>query len=221
MATIQQLRAVTPFGDSIGVDESNKVIKGYIVAQTGPFKSGRGVFTRDSLAAIVKLMLAQPEGVKVRYGHPDGGTTAALDSFVGWAKNPRLTNDVVRADLYLSPLAFVSTNGGMSRGDYLLMRAELEPDSLNSSLALETDMQYTDVNSPPVWIPTAIIASDIVDDGDAVHGGLLAAHPKVEELWLRREWSAKKARLSRSPAEIELRRVIRNRKLLSERNALK
>lgn len=178
-----RLRAYPVLANPVGVDEENKVIRGYVVAEVGPFKSGRGQFTHESLEAIVGLMLANPEGTKVRYGHPDGTSEQALDSFIGWDKNPRIDGGKVRADLHLSPVAFLPPkNGGISRGEYLLTRAKLEPASLSSSLALDADEMFLSSQEPPIWTPTVIWASDIVDDGDAVHGAFLSAEDAVAAL---------------------------------------
>ncbi len=226
--TRAMLRANAVLAQPIGVDKENKIIRGYVVAELGPFKSGRGVFDLDSLKEIVRLMNEQPDGVKVRLGHPDGTTAEAVASFIGWAKRARLDGDCVRADLHLSPVAFLSVGGGTSRGDYLLTRAELEPASLGSSLELDCDMAYRlDASGhpmlsdegdllPPVWIPTLIVASDIVDDGDAVHGGLLAREQldrvkQVEEYVLAN--APKVPGKAKSAEEVELRRLHRNRKL--------
>jgi len=219
------LRVNAVAAQPIGVDKEQKIIRGYVVAQLGPFKSGRGAFDLESLRVIVRLMNEQPDGVKVRLGHPDGTTAEAVASFIGWARNARLDGDCVRADMHLSPVAFLTIGGGASRGDYLLARAELEPLSLGSSLELDCDMAYRlDGNGhplvsaagellPPVWTPTLIVASDIVDEGDAVHGGLLAREQldrvrEVEDYVL-----ANPPKRIKSAAEIELRRLHRNSRI--------
>jgi hypothetical protein len=60
--------------------------------------------------------------------------------------------------------------------------AESDADALSSSLVLKTDMEYRtdkkgrplkdddDNELPPLWRPTRLHASDIVDSGDAVDG---------------------------------------------------
>ncbi len=227
--TRAMLRANAVLAQPIGVDKENKIIRGYVVAELGPFKSGRGVFDLESLQAIMRLINDQPEGVKARFGHPDGTTAEALASFVGWSRNAWVEdNERVRANLHLSPVAFLPVGGGTSRGDYLLTRAELEPASLGSSLELDCDMAYrldgkghpllgTEGDLlPPVWIPTLIVASDIVDDGDAVHSGLLAREQldrvrEVEDYVLAN--APKVPAPAKSADEIELRRLHRNRKL--------
>src|SRR4051812_5845969 len=72
------------------VDRQNNVILGYVVAQQGPFKSeGRGEFDGKALRTIVKLMKAEPTGLKSRFTHPDLSSDG-LGKFLGRAKNPRL-----------------------------------------------------------------------------------------------------------------------------------
>jgi hypothetical protein len=64
--------------------------------------------------------------------------------------------------------------------------AENDPQAFGSSLVLQTAKEYRkdkDGNFlsdeegerlPPLWFPTRVHASDVVDEGDAVHGGFLA-----------------------------------------------
>lgn len=190
------LRAQTD-GDLVEVDRKNNVIRGYVVAQEGAFKSeGRGEFDPHSLREIVRLMKAAPNGLKSRFGHPtlsDDG----LAKFLGRSRNPRLgtatvrtedgsrkTVQAVRADLHLDPTSFHTPAGNLGR--YVLDRAESDPDSFSTSLVLRSDKEYRlekngkpkrDTNGnelPPLWRPTALHASDVVDTGDAVDGFLSA-----------------------------------------------
>lgn len=222
----KMLRATAPARPT-SVDLGKKVISGYVVAEVGPFKSGRGAFDLDSLNQIVKLMLAAPDGIKVRYGHPDGTTAQTLDSFIGWARNPRLDGELVRADLHLSEVSFLAAAGSVSRGEYLMTRAQLEPASLGSSLELDADIYYEldsrglpllDQNGellPPIWMPTIIVASDIVDDGDAVHGGLLS-RSQTDTMDAVRESARKRlaAALGQQNEDQKVRREYRNRQML-------
>lgn len=175
----------------IGVDRDKNIIHGYVVAQRGPFKSeGRGEFDDKGLATIVSLMAAKPAGIKSRFAHPSLSGDG-IGSFLGRAKNPRLDDDRVRADLHLDPTAFDTPNGNL--GKYVLDLAESDPDALSSSLVLKTDkvtrldekgrpMLDDDGNElPPLWYPTAVHASDIVDTGDAVDG-LLSAGISIDGL---------------------------------------
>lgn len=193
--TWDRLKAVGP---AQGVDRESKVIRGYVVAQRGPFKSqGRGQFTDESLARIVTLMRqAEPAGLKSRFAHPTESNDA-MGSFLGRARNARLDGDRVRADLHLDPSSFTSPKGNL--GQYVLDLAASDPDALSSSLVLKTDkVEVTDEKGrpktdatgeaiPPVWLPTQLHASDIVDTGDAVDG-LLSAGVDADGLPLGALW---------------------------------
>lgn len=175
----------------IGVDREKRVLRGYVVAQRGAFKTeGRGQFDDESLAQIVRLMKSNPKGTKSRFAHPtlsDDG----LGKFLGRSWDPRIDGDRVRADLHLSASSFESPAGNL--GGYILDLAESDPDALSSSLVIQTDklpvldehgrpeLDEAGKEIPPIWRPTKIHASDIVDEGDAVDG-LLSAQIDVDEL---------------------------------------
>jgi hypothetical protein len=181
-------------GRIAAVDRDKQVIRGYVLAQEGPFKSaGRGAFDRDALQEIVRLGNATRTGLKSRFAHPtlsDDG----LGKHLGRAKNLRLdtaldartgrTVAAVRGDLHFDPSASKTPSGDLA--DYVLSLAESDPDALSSSLVLEADEEVrldakkrplTDADGndlPPLWRPTRLHASDIVDTGDAVDGLLSA-----------------------------------------------
>lgn len=178
-------------GRPIDVDREANVIHGYVVAQEGPFKSeGRGEFDGKALRSILKLMKAEPNGLKSRLGHPTMSDDG-IGKYLGRAKKPwidKLTKEgpdgvpveieIIRADLHLDPSSFDTPSGNL--GKYVLDRAESDSDSFSSSLVLTTDMEYRLDNKgrpkvddagnelPPLWRPTALHASDVVDTGDAV-----------------------------------------------------
>jgi uncharacterized protein YidB (DUF937 family) len=186
MATFECLRAA---GHPVGVDEENKIINGYVVAEMGQFKTGRGEFDKGSLAAIVKLINASSEGVLVNYGHHENvGSSEALDAFLGRAKNARIDGDKVRADLHFNPTAFMSATGGVSRGERLMQRAKTDPGSFSTSLRLAVD-KVRNGSGPPVWRPLEIQSSDVVYIGDAVHGGILSADDAAADEDLRQWWA--------------------------------
>jgi hypothetical protein len=177
------LRA-TATGPLIGVDRDKNVIRGYIVAQEGPFKTeDRGEFDQQSLKTVVRLMNAKPGGLKSRFAHPtlsgDG-----LGTFLGRARNARLDGDRVRADLHLDPTSFDTPNGDL--GGYVMRLADSDPDAFASSLVLKSDKRYRNdargrrarddegKELPPLWRPTILHASDVVDGGEAVDGFLSA-----------------------------------------------
>ena len=179
-------------GNTIGVDRNEEVIRGYVIAQAGVFKDLRGEFDHKSLRQIVRLAKASPAGLKSRFAHPtlsDDG----IGKFLGRSKNIRMDTvlkdgqeiEAVRGDLHLDPSSHKTPAGDL--GGYVLDLAESDPDALSCSLALET-LKEAQLDSkgrpklndqgqevPPLWRPTALHASDIVDTGDAVDG-LLSAH---------------------------------------------
>lgn len=191
MASTEYLRAGA-YGPPVGVDEENKIVRGYVVAQLGPFKTGRGEFDMSGLNAIVGIINATKDGVVVNYGHhPNVGSPEALDAFLGRAKNARIDGDKVRADLHFSSVAFMAHNGGLSRGERLMERFKSDPESFASSLVLSADKRPQRGGRPPLWQPMEIQSSDIVYVGDAVHGGALSADESATDE-LREQWEATK-----------------------------
>lgn len=188
-------------GKIVEVDRNAQVIRGYIVAQQGPFWTpDRGEFDKDGLKEIVKLMKAAPNGLKSRFAHP-GVSSDGIGSYLGRAKDPWLdkitardskgelkTDEivVVRADLHLDPTSRKTPNGDL--GGYIMDLAESDPDALSSSLVTTPDQKYrTDAKGrplkdddgkklPPLWHPLKLHATDMVDTGDAVDGLLSAKH---------------------------------------------
>ncbi len=167
-----------PASGDIGVDLENRVIRGLIAAEAGDFKTGRGTFDQQSLAAIARLINDEPDGVVVNYGHSDAvggvGSAASLDAFLGRAKNARIDGNRVRVDLHLSPVAFMGADGA-SLGQRVMQRAKLDPRSFATSLVLTADKLPSRNGSPPIWRPQQIQSLDVVRVGDAVHSGALAA----------------------------------------------
>lgn len=183
------LAALAMGGGSInGVDRENKILRGYIVAEKGPFKSaGRGEFDTPALQKIVELGNASPIGLKSRFTHP-GLSSDGLGNYLGRAKNFQLEGDSkVRADLHFDPVAFDGPKGNL--GKYVMDLADTDPKGIGSSLVLAVDKTYrlnadgTPQKSPdgkelpPLWMPKKLRASDIVDEGDATNSLL-----SVEEL---------------------------------------
>lgn len=182
------------------VDHKNKIIYGYVVAQEGHFKShGRGQFTLEGLQRIVTLINAEKKGLKVRFTHPSLSEDG-LGKFLGRATNARIDEVIdhrqqlvrcVRADLHFNSTSFKEPpNGGRPLGPYVMELADTDPDALSSSLAIRELEQREVLNEdgtrkkdeagntlPPIWIPLALHASDIVDTGDAVDGLLSAELP--------------------------------------------
>lgn len=190
----ESLRAM---GRPVGVDKENGIIYGYVVAQRGPFKhADRGEFDDASLASIVAIMSAKPNGTKSRFAHPSASNDG-LGKFLGRAKDPRIDGDRVRADLHLDPSSRRTPSGDI--GGYLMELAANDPAAMSSSLVLKTKKEYR-LNADgskarglqgeelaPLWRPEAIHASDIVDTGEAVDG-LLSAGIDVDDLPLAALW---------------------------------
>jgi len=169
------------------VDRAAGVIRGYTVAQMGPFKSGRGEFDAAGLRQAARLM-GGPRGVKSRFTHPtlsgDG-----LGKFLGRAKDARVEGGKLKADLHLSPTSRNTPSGDL--GGYVMDLAESDPDAFGSSLVLKAreDLRLDGKGRPavgpdgeelpPLWWPEEIHASDVVDEGDAVHDGFLGVPPEV------------------------------------------
>jgi hypothetical protein len=175
------LRADT-FGHPIAVDREANVLRGYVVAQLGPFKDLRGEFDRASLEKIVDLMRAERIGLKSRLGHPtlsDDGVA----KYLGRVKDGRLDGDRVRGDLHLDKTALdTPVGGGKPLGEYVMDRAESDPDAISSSLVLQAEKTYRldergrrqkgddGEDLPPLWTPKQLHASDVVAEGAAVDG---------------------------------------------------
>ncbi len=166
------------------VDRRNARINGYVVAQLGPFKTpGRGEFTHESLTRIVALMKEARGGLKIRFGHPTLSEDG-LAKFLGRGKSPRLDGDLVRADLHFDRTAFTTPHGDLAT--YVMDLVESDSDAVSSSLVVKADQMIQRDRSgkvlvdedgdplPPIWLPTELHASDVVEVGDAVDGFLSA-----------------------------------------------
>jgi hypothetical protein len=185
---IQRLKAPMPAAKPEGIDRKENVLRGYVLAQAGPFKSeGRGEFDAAALQAIVKLGNAAPRGLKSRLGHPTMSEDG-VGKFLGRARDLRLSRaqdartgamvQAVRGDLHFDPTAADTPHGNLSK--YVMDLAESDAGAISSSLVLQADDEIrlkkdgtaqTDADGnplPPLWRPTALHASDIVDTGDAV-----------------------------------------------------
>lgn len=192
-------------GRPIGVDRKANVLRGYVVAQLGPFKSeGRGEFDQFALDEILRLGGESKQGLKSRFNHPtmcDDGLGKYLgrakDFFMGEALNADgKTVPAVRADLHFDPTALdTPPEGGKPLGEYVMDLAESDPDAISSSLVLRVNREYRlnpdgtrkrdekDQELPPLWRPVRLFGSDIVDTGDAVDGVLSVGGASGETLW--------------------------------------
>lgn len=183
-----------------GVDRNARVLRGMVVAQEGPFKTpGRGEFDREGLQQIVRLAADRPAGLKSRFAHPtlsDDG----LGKYLGRVRDLRMGNAInadgkkvaaVRGDLH-----FDATSSDTPHGDlagYVMTLAESDPQAISSSLVLQAEERLRlDTKGiplvdnegdplPPLWFPTVLHASDVVDTGDAVDG-ILSSQLDAESL---------------------------------------
>lgn len=185
----------------LGVDRDKNVLRGYVVAQEGPFKSkGRGEFDVPALKKIVSLGNKVPLGLKSRFAHPTLSADG-LGKYLGRVKNLKLDSvrvlrngepkllHAVRGDLHFGKVALETPlEGGKPLGHYVMDMAESDPDAISSSLVLTSNQEHRldpktkrpmlDASGeplPPLWRPTALHASDVVDTGDACDG-ILSAH---------------------------------------------
>lgn len=162
----------------IGVDKANRVIRGFVVAERGFFKSeGRGQFTDASLDKIVNLIRAHgPLGVPSYFRHAEYD---ALGTLLGRVRNPRRDGPFTRADLFIDESAFVAPGGDI--GTYILTLARTDPSSFGASLTLDADKELvapakaSSFRPPPIWSPVSIYSCDVVGDGDSCHHGFLPA----------------------------------------------
>lgn len=211
-------------GPHVGIDRQANVIRGYVVAQAGPFKSeGRGEFDHKSLKLIWRQMRDNESGgrtgTKSRLGHPTLSADG-IGAYLGRARNPQMSEaggrEAVRADLHLDRTAFESPTHG-NIGKYVMDLAESDPSALSSSLVLQVDEEWRldskgrkvrdDLGNelPPLWRPTRIHASDVVDTGDAVDDFLcvsLAAEGLPDAIVRELYPIAKRALAGKSKSEI-------------------
>lgn len=181
-------------GRPIGVDREAKVIRGMVLAEKGPFKTpGRGEFDDLSLDKIVELMAEHPNGLKSRLAHPTLSNDG-VGKFLGRARDGWRDGNKIRGDLHFDPSSFKTPNGDL--GNYVMDLAESDPDALSTSLVLQSAKEHrltkegtkqTDDKGdplPPLWRPTKLHATDVVDTGDAVNG-MLSVDGLPDE-WVRR-----------------------------------
>lgn len=192
MPAVPQWLKADVTGPAIGVDRPNKILRGYVVAQEGPFKTpGRGEFDEKALKSIVKLGNRSPQGLKSRFNHATLSDDAP-GKHLGRVKDFRMDQveimrngdwqevQAVRADLHFDPTSFATPHGDL--GGYVLDLVASDPEAISSSLVLQLEEEYRLEKDgtpkrdeagnpmPPLWRPTVLHASDIVDEGDAVDG---------------------------------------------------
>jgi len=170
--------------DEPHVDREHGVLHGYAVIMKGILDDSRWWEIDDTaLEQVMTLGNKGKIGIKSRFGHPNM-SSEALGTFVGRAKNFRRDGDIVRADLHFDESAYETPHGDLA--DYLMKRAETDPDSFGSSLAFEYELDRFDGYDgdgmplyqkddkgnalPPLVRFTRLFASDMVDEPAANEG---------------------------------------------------
>ncbi len=178
------------------VDRQAGIIHGYCVAQLGVFKDRRGEFDEKGLKQIAAMMNLAPKGTKSRFTHPTLSEDG-LGKYLGRSRDARVEGDKVRADLHLSPTSRNTPSGDL--GGYVMDLAESDPGAFGSSLVLKPREEMrlakdgrpvTDTDGEPLpslWYPEEIHASDVVEEGDAVHDGFLSVPGELRAVLLRGE----------------------------------
>lgn len=165
---------------------------------------GRGEFDRQAIRSIVKLANARSGGLKSRLGHPtlsDDGLGKFLGRIKNARSSTVLRERgkdsdgkpllkevlVARGDLHLDKTALEEPiGGGKPLGVYVMDLAESDPEAFGTSLVLKTEQEFrldkqgrplkdeAGMDLPPLWRPTELHASDVVDTGDATNSFLAA-----------------------------------------------
>lgn len=205
MSKKEWLRANTT-GRPRGVDKELKTIFGAILAEEGPFKSeDRGEFSAKSIKKVTQLARKARGGLRVRFGHPNLSaeglgtmlgrmhsiTTETIEKEIRGEKRNVLAS---RGDILFNDSAFHTPNGDLATYVMDLVDEDDVGDNAGMSLVLTTDQEIrTDskgkrlldddgIELPPIWHPTALMAVDVVDEGDATSSMLAAAGIEVDGL---------------------------------------
>jgi hypothetical protein len=173
------------------LNESDRVLRGGVMAMEGDFIDGRGSFGRESLQQISKMANNVPKGLKSRFGHPSF-LADGLGRFLGRWRATRMGTalnregkrvNAVRGDLALDASSFDTPFGDL--GGYVLKLAASDSDAISSSLVISPKEEHRDKGQPPLWYPEQLWASDIVEEGAAVAGllgSVEAIRGKLHEL---------------------------------------
>lgn len=183
-ASMFALRAPGAFSPAaLDVDAENGVIRGCTVMCAGE-ACGHG-FSLDAttLQQLADAINAQPDGVLVRFKHPeerpDGSMVDSLGTDVGRIKNARVSPEgPVRADVHLGAWA----KNLPVLGDvwsYLLTKASTDPRGIGLSAVFRGVVEtLSDAKGLPTQLVariTELQAVDFVGRGAATPNGLLAA----------------------------------------------
>jgi hypothetical protein len=168
-------------------NETDRIIRGYVVAEVGTFKTRRGRFTTKSLEMIQRqINMDHTRGLKSRFAHPTLSNDG-LGRYLGRTKNAVIDGGKLRADLHIADISTRSPEGNL--GAYVMELAKLDPQAFGASLVLEPSPEFelddkgkpiTDSNGktvPPIWFPKKLFACDVVDSGDATNSFLDSSSP--------------------------------------------
>lgn len=174
---------------AIGVDREARMIRGMVLAEAGPLKSGRGEFDEQALDQVAELINAAG-GVDSHLGHghvfgQDPGTFLGVLTDAVVDRSPKPAR--IRGNLTFSKAASMSPSGDLAA--YVMQLADERPQSISSSLVLFADLETRpplkrggkNVDQLPLLRPLEVRGSDIVTRGDAVNRLLSADPEEVEE----------------------------------------
>lgn len=161
------------------------MIRGMVLAEAGPLKSGRGEFDEAALERVAELINASG-GVDSHLGHghvfgQDPGTFLGVLTDAEVDRSPKPAR--IRGNLTFSKAASMSPSGDLAA--YVMQLADERPQSISSSLVLYADLETRpplkragkNVEQLPLLRPLEVRGSDIVTRGDAVNK-LLSADPE-------------------------------------------
>ena len=183
-ASTVALRSAAAFSSSgVEVDEANGIIRNCAVMTVGPASGREWEIDRTTIEQLKALIDAQPEGVPMRFRHPelDGETqtfSETLGTDVGRLKNARIVGDTLRGDVHLGEYAKVLP----ALGDvwtYLITKAKSDPSGMGLSAVIGFDLETLNgsdgVPEKLVARIGACIAVDFVGKPAANPNGLLSA----------------------------------------------
>jgi len=146
-STIPAHRAKSPNPRRYASFESDSVIQDVYILSQGEAKGHDLYIDKTSIEQAFELMKKAPNGVKCKLNHGSG-----LESVVGYARNPRIEGDKLKADLHLLK----------SSPHYALIKemADEAPDQFGVSLAFMNESET--INGKDYIRPQSIASADLV-----------------------------------------------------------
>lgn len=196
---LSRARANVRTAEILKVDEDAHIIRGVILAEIGPFQTpGRGEFDDKSLQLLLALYEQDHlgSGLKSRFTHP-GLSADGTGRQLGRVRDVRREGSQLKGDLHFNDVALRPPveGGGQSYWEYISTIARTDSGLLETSFVLDSKREYrlnedgtrkkdpkTGKSLPPLWRPTKLYASDVVDDGDAVRSGFLSTVHDLDSL---------------------------------------